>query len=295
MITTRSRKRVLGTLLEMVGLKGEYRTSEQLKEHYEIEKELATRLRVSSREERRTLYTSLYDELFRRVPALSHSQPAQQSSSKDTAGMTSPEWRFLRRFLRRDSVFLEIGAGACTISLAAARFVKKVYALEVSEEITKSLIGPQNFELILADGCSIPLPAASVSIAYSHQVMEHLHPDDALEQLTNIHKILVSQGIYICVTPNRLSGPHDISKYFDLVATGFHLKEYTNTELSSLFRQVGFSKVRAYFGAMGIYIRFPLFLLRLLEGLLGRLPRRLSRAMARLLLLLNIRLVGIKK
>src|SRR5260370_4811857 len=189
--------------------------------------------------------------------------------------MTSPEWRFLRRFLRRDSVFLEIGAGACTISLAAARFVKKVYALEVSEELTKSLIGPQNFELILSDGCSIPLPVDSVSIAYSHQVMEHLHPDDALEQLANIHKTLKSQGIYICVTPNRLSGPHDISKYFDLVATGFHLKEYTNTDLSDLFEQVGFSPIKAYAGALGIYIRCPLFLLRLLENLLSRFPRRL--------------------
>src|SRR6266849_6599055 len=225
MITTRSTNRILRTLLEMVGLKGEYRTSEQLKEHYEIEKELATRLRVSSREERRTLYASLYDELFRRVPALSHSQPAQQSSSKDTAGMTSPEWRFLRRFLRRDSVFLEIGAGACTISLAAARFVKKVYALEVSEELTKSLIGPQNFELILSDGCSIPLPVDSVSIAYSHQVMEHLHPDDALEQLANIHKILVSQGIYICVTPIRFVGPQDTEEFLVVFAPAFHRKE----------------------------------------------------------------------
>ena len=53
--------------------------------------------------------------------------------------------------------------------------------------------------------------------------------------------------------------------------------------------------VRAYAGAMGIYVRFPLFLLRLLEGLLDRLPRRLSRAMARLSLLFNIRLVGVKK
>jgi SAM-dependent methyltransferase len=279
----------------MMGLKGEYRTSEQLKEQYEIEKELATRLRESSREERRTLYTSLYDELFQRVPMLSCSQPAQQPSSRDTAEMTSHQWRFLQRFLRRDAIFLEIGAGDCTTSLVVAKFVKKVYALEVSEEITKSLIGPQNFELILFDGCSIPLPSESVNIAYSHQVMEHLHPDDALEQLTSIHKTLTSQGIYICVTPNRLSGPHDISKRFDVVATGFHLKEYTNTELSNLFKQVGFSKVRAYAGVIGIYMRFPLFLLQLLESLLGRLPRRLSRAMARLSLLFNIRLVGVKE
>lgn len=293
MKTTCSTNRILGTLLDTVGLKGEYRTPEQLREHYEIEKELATKLRESSHEERRTLYTSLYDELYRRVP--SHPQLAQQPSSKDTTRIISPQLRFLRRFLQRDAVFLEIGAGACTTSLAAVRFVKKVYALEVSEEITKSLIGPENFELILSDGNNMPLPADSISIAYSDQVMEHLHPDDALEHLVNIRKVLMSQGIYICVTPNRLSGPHDISKYFDLVATGFHLKEYTNTELSNLFKQAGFSKVRAYVGAIGIYIRFPLFLLRFLESLLSRLPRRPSRAMARMLLLFNIRLVGIKK
>ena len=281
-------------LLTRVGLKGEYRSSEQLKEHYEIEKALATRLRESSREERRTLYASLYDELFQRVPTLT-AQPEWQVSSQNTTIMTSPQWRFLRRFLREDAVFLEIGAGDCMISLAAARFVKKVYALEVSEEITKSLTGPKNFELMLFDGCAIPLPAESVSIAYSHQVMEHLHPDDALEQLTNIYKTLTKQGIYICVTPNRLSGPHDISNRFDVVATGFHLKEYTNTELSNLFNQAGFSKVRVYAGALGMYMRCPLFLLRLLEGLLDRLPHRSGRVIARLSLLFNIRLVGVKK
>ncbi len=293
MKTTHSTQQTRRTLLQKVGVESEQRTPEQLREHYEIEKELANRLRESSREERCTLYASLYDELFYRVP--SHSLLAQEPSSKDTTRMKSPQWRFLRRFLHRDAVFLEIGAGDCAISLAAAKFVKKVYVMEVSEEITKSVRGLENFELILSGGLDIPLPAESVNIAYSHQVMEHLHPDDAFEQVTNIHNILVSRGIHICVTPNRLSGPYDISKYFDLVATGFHLKEYTNTELSNLFKQVGFVKVRAYFGAMGVYVRFPLFLLRLLEGLLDRLPRRLGRAMAGLFLLVNIRLVGIKR
>ncbi len=46
-------------LLKRVELKGEYRSSEQVKEHYEIEKALATRLRESSREERRTLFVGV--------------------------------------------------------------------------------------------------------------------------------------------------------------------------------------------------------------------------------------------
>jgi hypothetical protein len=44
------------------------RTAEELRQHYEIEKELATRLRNSSRGERAAMYTQVYDELFRRVP-----------------------------------------------------------------------------------------------------------------------------------------------------------------------------------------------------------------------------------
>ena len=63
--------------------------------------------------------------------------------------------------------------------------------------------------------------------------MEHLHPDDALEQLQNIYSALVPGGIYLCITPNRLSGPQDVSRDFDMVATGFHLKEYTISELSN--------------------------------------------------------------
>lgn len=45
----------------------EKRTYEELKEHYEIEKELAEGLRNSTKEQRRKLYSSVYDELFERI------------------------------------------------------------------------------------------------------------------------------------------------------------------------------------------------------------------------------------
>jgi peptidoglycan/xylan/chitin deacetylase (PgdA/CDA1 family)/SAM-dependent methyltransferase len=291
MIALHSSQQVLHTLATDKGLKGKRRTLEQLREQYEIEKELASRLRESSREERSSFYASLYDEFFQRVPH--HPQLIQKLSPQEMSKMVSHQLHFLRRFLHKDSVFSEIGAGDCALSLTVAHLTKKVYAVEVSEEITKSLTCPQNFELLLFDGCHVPLPANSVNVAYSHQLMEHLHPDDALEQLENIYRTLACGGIYICITPNRLSGPHDVSRHFDVVASGFHLKEYTNTELSNLFKQVGFSKVRAYVGAPEVYFRFPLFLLKILESLLDRLPHWLSKRIASLSLL-NIRLVGTK-
>jgi hypothetical protein len=94
-----------------------------------------------------------------------------------------------------------------------------------------------------------------------------------------------------------LSGPHDISRYFDEVVTGFHLKEYTTFELSRLFRNVGFSRVRVYIGAKGKYIRFPAFPITLCEKLLDKLPYALRKTIATILpirLLLGIRLVGIE-
>jgi SAM-dependent methyltransferase len=278
-------QRILHTLIE---LPEELRAPAQIKEHYLIEKELAQKLRVSSRKERKDLYTSLYDELYQRVP----SNP--QLTMHTLTALNSPQTRFLRRFLQKEDVLLEIGAGTCDTALAVAGDVKQVYALEVSDEITRSVHGPENFACLIFDGFDIPLPARSVSVAYSDQVLEHIHPDDALEHLTNIYNVLTNRGIYICITPNGLCGPHDISKYFDLVATGFHLKEYTNTELYRLFQQAGFTKVKTYIGIPAIYVRYPLLLLRLQEALLSLLPRKLSRALARLSLSWNVRMVGRK-
>lgn len=267
---------------------------EQLKEWYEIEKELASRLRHSSRAERRHLYASLYDELYRRVPM--HSQLVRKSASEQT-GYIRSQMRFLRRFLKPDVTFLEIGPGDCALSIEAARLVRQVFAVDVSEIITQRAGYPDNFRLILSDGCSVPLPENSVDVAYSNQLMEHLHPDDAVEQLHNIQRVLAPGGVYICITPNRLSGPHDVSKYFETTASGFHLKEYTITELRDAFMAAGFSKVRAYIGLKGIYIAPPVGLLVLWERVLSALPRRVRRVVANDVptrLLLRARIVGVK-
>jgi len=110
--------------------------------------------------------------------------------------------------------------------------------------------------------------------------MEHLHPDDALEQLEGIGRALRPGGVYLCVTPNRLNGPHDISKYFDPVATGFHLKAYTVGELRRLFRTVGFRMVPALLGRRGTCVRVPVAPLAAFEVVLGLVPARPRRLLA---------------
>ncbi len=276
--------------------KSERRTPEQLRRHYEIEKKLANKLRNSSKSERRYLYTALYDELFKLVP--DHPQLTLKTDRESRLASVHRKMNLLKRFLKEDSVFLEIGSGDCLLSFEVAKRVKKVFAVDVSTRITRNESFPENFELIISDGSSIPVRENSITVAYSDQLMEHLHPDDALEQLQNIYKSLAPGGIYICITPNRLSGPHDISKYFDRIATGFHLKEYTIAELKKKFRKTGFSKIGTYIGGRGFYIKFPLFLTILCERILSLLPFSLRRKVANIILfkaILGIIIIGEKK
>ena len=53
-----------------------------------------------------------------------------------------------------------------------------------------------------------------------------MHLADAEAQLREMQRVLSPGGAYWCRTPNRVTGPHDISCFFDQVATGFHLLEY---------------------------------------------------------------------
>jgi SAM-dependent methyltransferase len=252
----------------------EGRTPEQLREHYEIEQMLADRLRAATREERRSLYTALYDELYRRVPH--HPQLTRKVDAAAQRARVAEQLELLRDLLVPDSTFMEVGPGDCSLSIEVAKRVKRVYAVDVSEEITRRAALPSNLSLILSDGCSIPVPEASVGLAYSYQLMEHLHPEDAREQVQNIYRALVPGGAYLCVTPNRLTGPHDISRYFAEVARGFHLKEYTTGELEDGFERAGFSKIRVHFKVRGFKALLPVFPVRWLERCLETFPYSLA-------------------
>lgn len=275
----------------------ESRSMERIREHYELEKKLAARLKNAGKEERKTLYTEVYDELLTKLP--DHFYHLIQSNEEYQHRQADAAMKMLHPLLHPDMTYLEVGPGDCNVAFTVAEHVKKVYGVDVSYEITKKKTPPSNFELIITDGTSIPVEPGSVDLVYSNQLMEHIHPDDAREQLTNIYKVLKPGGHYLCRTPNALSGPHDISVYFDDEATGFHLKEYTYTELQDFFREIGFRKFRAIVGGRGIYLPFlvPLPFLRIIEASLRALPIGLRKAIARTYLfrfILNVQLLATK-
>jgi SAM-dependent methyltransferase len=272
---------------------GESRTADRLRQHYDIEKQLANRLRAASSEERRTLYPQLYDELFTRVP----DHPQLTRDERETAADVAAQLSLLKPFLDPTVRFLEIGAGDCALSASVAPLVTRAYAVDVSAEIVQGVPLPDNLEVVLSDGTNIPVPDASIDVAYSNQLMEHLHLDDALVQLRNLYDALAPGGVYLCITPNRLTGPHDISKYFDDVATGFHLREYTIRELRKIFLDTGFHRTAVVIGGRGVYRRTGDGWVRAVESAFACLPPRVRRTLGTRAYahgLLGVRLIGFK-
>jgi SAM-dependent methyltransferase len=266
---------------------------DRLRAHYELEKRWAGKLRAATRQERQVLFSAAYQEVARFVGQVAPSEEMVRVRHRWVANTV----RYLSRFLNADTTFCEIGPGDCLVVLEVAKRVKRAYAVDIQCEQSQSVKGPSNYALLVSDGVSIPLPPQSVDVVFSNSVMEHIHPQDAVDQLANIGAALKPGGVYICVTPNRLSGPHDVSGAFDSEATGFHLKEYTAGELASLFKRAGFTKNLVLVGAKGRYVRMPLFIIRGLEWFLEVLPYSIRRPVARSLpiaLLLGVRIVGRK-
>lgn len=263
-----------------------------------FETELAERLRSASRAERMSLYGQVYDQYTKAYPA------AMPETVEDFMGPDIRyELAFAKRFVSRDMVVAEVGPGRCAFARALAEHCRLVYGIDVTD-LSPAGSMPANFEHVLTDGVHISLPDQSVDVVVSNQLMEHLHPDDAADQLQEIARILKVGGHYICITPNRLHGPHDSSARFDdlpcriedgsYVANGFHLKEYTNLELCALFQAVGFREWRTYAGGRGKYLQVPVALMSFAEQACRRIPAKLRKRSRLLRMLLGVRVVGQK-
>jgi SAM-dependent methyltransferase len=233
-----------------------------------LERSLAGRLRSAPSGARARVYREVYGELFRSLP--DHPQRAMTKAAR--ARRVRQLLTLLAPILGTQKTLLELGCGDAELSSAAAPSVLRSYALDVTDALIEGKTPPTNLEFVLTSGTEIELPDESIDIVLSDQLMEHLHPDDAFDQLREVYRVLKPGGVYLCITPNRLTGPHDISVRFDYEATGFHLQEYDSSSLSSLLRMAGFSRV-GFIAVIGIHkFTMPHPILGCLEAALRMAP-----------------------
>jgi SAM-dependent methyltransferase len=121
----------------------------------------------------------------------------------------------LERRLTPRCVFMDIGAPDCGLALAAAGYVERVYAIDVSGAFIENLLVPLNMRLVLCDGVRLPVPDGVVDVAWSGSFMAHLHPDDRLEHLRNVRRCLAPGGVYLSAVdaPFREAGFSTVKGY----------------------------------------------------------------------------------
>lgn len=258
------------------------RTIEQIKNHYEVEKRIADRIRTADREARKQLYHTVYTDLFSKVP--DHPRLVRRSSEVLTERLNRNKLRLLSGHLNRSDILAEFAPGDCRFAMLVAEHVHKVYGVDISDQRADGIAFPENFKLIVYDGYSLEqVKDASIDLAFSDQLIEHLHPEDTTCHFDLVHRILKPGGSYIFRTPHAISGPHDISRYFCDRPEGLHLKEWTFTELHTVICGVGFSHFATYWCAGPFILRVPKPHFFVLERLLAGVSRQHLRPVLRLL------------
>jgi SAM-dependent methyltransferase len=257
------------------------RSPDRIRHHYEVEKELAARLRASTREERTTLFKTLYTELFERVP--DHPRLTRRETAESSRKNIETQLRLLRPHFAesgRKPVLVEFAPGDCRLAAAAAPDCDRVFGVDISDQRSPGETFPGNVELIVYDGYRLDLPDGCADLAFSYQFLEHLHPDDIAPHFDMVHRLLRPGGVYVFDTPHRFSGPHDVSRFFGDTLDCFHFQEWSYREMRSLLAGRGFAKT-------AIHRRGRLFpdpainaLHDAVETLTGALPRPLRRPLS---------------
>lgn len=248
-------------------------TDEEIYKIYKSEIKHSNRLRVEDKRVRQSLYQRVYDDYFSELPF----HPTFHFRKKEKIKKNRLEYlmKKISPLLKGNENFIEIGAGDCSLSYELSKYVKKIYALEVSDvTIDKKYEDSKNMEIIIFNGYDFPFEKETIDFAFSNQLLEHLHKDDAIEQTNSIYKCLKNGGKYMCITPNRLIGPGDITGYFGHELKGFHLKEYTSMELKKIFKTVGFRKIKFQSIIKGKSVFIPTYIIWITEKYISLVAKK---------------------
>lgn len=216
-----------------------------------LEFEYAKRLRECPVQERKALYIEAYSA----VSELAVERFKSDRPEDRTAGTSKKTVALISKFVNKNDHVLEVGSGRGYTSFMLSPCVESMVGIEVStsgimeSRTISSQMGLKNveFKQISATELLENFEPGSFNICTCIDVLEHLHPEDAKDHLYQAFKILKPGGIYFIQMPNRLTGPHDITKTEfpnAKVALGFHLNESTYKEVVCLMKAIGFEKFR---------------------------------------------------
>ncbi|HEX9059249.1 MAG TPA: methyltransferase domain-containing protein [Clostridia bacterium] len=135
---------------------------------------------------------------------------SSEGDSKEFFNDVAPEWEDIRKnyydesiknklidlkILKKSMSLADLGSGDGYIARAAAKYVKKITAVDNSNQMLKELLrkasdsGISNIATIEADGRSIPVDSSSFDIVCASMYLHHIdEPKEAIEEMARILK-----------------------------------------------------------------------------------------------------------
>ncbi len=80
------------------------RSFEQIRNHYEVERAIATRLKKDNKEEGKIIYRTMYDELFEQFP--DHPRIKRRENPKIAVIENKRNFKLIRKFINKYIVFI---------------------------------------------------------------------------------------------------------------------------------------------------------------------------------------------
>ncbi|XIA62293.1 class I SAM-dependent methyltransferase [Bradyrhizobium sp. TZ2] len=237
----------------MDGMNGKSREpatfEEWRKRHYEVEKEYARQILETSKGsyERRRLFQHAYSDVIGNIIE-NYNPGSGETDYTDTVfnvveSLLSPSRRHAAK------VF-DLGCGSGNLLKALAKGGYQVYGIDVSQasiEQAKQDLSPLAISDHVQHGDVLDYdPPTKFDVIVMDNVIEHLVPDETPDILAKCYEMLDQNGYLVVLTPHSFSGPHDVSKYFvpfGAKAEGFHLKEFSFTDMNEFLMHAGFQEV----------------------------------------------------
>ena len=215
---------------------------------------LADPLRTAVAEDRPAAFRQVYDAILSGIL-----ERRGEDAKSLRLGANDKIARFVRAAAGPGLEVLEIGCTFGATAQVVARGQRRLVAVDaapVAVETARRLAGDRpELQFDVMDATRLEFGDASFDLAYSIDLVEHLHPDDVSRHLREVHRVLRPRGRYIVKTPSVLTGPHEGE---DPGTQGFlHFQEFRFGTLLPLLRQAGFDRFRAPAFSMRFSCRIP--------------------------------------
>jgi len=234
----------------MTGKSGEPTTFEEWRRHhYEIEKQYARQILEAPKGsgERRRLFQQAYSDVIGNIIEIYNPGGGETNYTDTVVGIVNS---LLPQSRKPSAKIFDLGCGSGNLLMALAKDGYRVYGIDVSQssiEQAKQDLGAFAMSDHIQHGDVLDYdPPTKFDLIVMDNVIEHLVPDETPDILAKCYEMLGNDGYLIVLTPHSFSGPHDISKYyvpFGAKAEGFHLKEFSFTDMNEFLLQAGFQEV----------------------------------------------------